>query len=370
MPEALKKSVEMQEKILKSTESILQQHEQMWRIIDNATRVNISKLPSYITQDYSAMFENPAIKAISERQNAFNALTASLVEPLQAFNNSYLDKINESMSLALKAYSDSATRLLADSVRNIVGNMGSALFEAVHSPAIEWIQSIDFSPMFNLLQGLNFDSDVLKRYRELNKVYLATMYECKWFPYAGWTVSMSLMSEVSDIIATSRGKSKRRELRIDKAILGYYTPKKIKNIKRTWRNSDLEPHIKKILGQAIEAHLRGEYALTITCLATMWEGLIHRKLHIEGRCGQKKTKEKFAELIDENDFEPIFADFYENLIVSQCDTPDDVIEGVPNRNGVSHSKYQKYPNKKASLNAILLTDFIIALEPKLEMEEN
>ena len=46
-----------------------------------------------------------------------------------------------------------------------------------------------------------------------------------------------------------------------------------------------------------------------------------------------------------------------------CDTPEDVIDGVPNRNGVSHSKYKRYPNKKASLNAILLTDFIIGLSP-------
>jgi len=138
-------------------------------------------------------------------------------------------------------------------------------------------------------------------------------------------------------------------------------------MKRTWKESDYEPHIKRMLGQAIDAHLRGEYALTISCLATMWEGLIHHKLHIEGRYGQKKTKEGFAKLIDENDYEVIFSDFYENLIVSQCDTVDDVKEGVPNRNGVSHSKYKKYPNKKASLNAILLTDFIIKLEP-LEIE--
>lgn len=364
----------MQETFQKRMAPMLKQQEQTQGILDATTmsKVNIPdfSLPTYITRDYSAMFENPAIKAISERQNSFNALTASLVEPLHAFTNSYVYKINELISLALKTYSESATRLLADSVSSIVGNMSSALLEAIHSPAIEWIQSFDFSPMFNLLERLKFDSDVLKRYRELNNVYLTTMYECKWFPYAGWTVSVSLMSEVSDIIATSRGKSKNRERRINKVILGYYTPNEIKNIKRTWKNSDLEPHIKKILGQAIEAHLRGEYALTITCLATMWEGLIHRKLHINGRCGQKKTKEKFAELIDENDFEPIFADFYENLIVSQCDTPEDIIEGVPNRNGVSHSKYKKYPNKKASLNAILLTDFIIALEPKLETEEN
>lgn len=101
----------------------------------------------------------------------------------------------------------------------------------------------------------------------------------------------------------------------------------------------------------------------------MWEGLIHHKLHINGRYNQEKTKKDFAELIYENDFEPIFSEFYEKLIVSQCDTPEQVIDGVSNRNGISHSKYKKYPNKKASLNAILLTDFIIALTPKDLLKE-
>ena len=113
--------------------------------------------------------------------------------------------------------------------------------------------------------------------------------------------------------------------------------------------------------------MRGEYALTIACLATMWESLIQQKYGLSGRRAQNKIKKDFAELIDENDYEAIISDFYNNLIVSQCNTPDEVIEGVPNRNAISHGKYRRYPNKKASLNAILLTDFIISLEPKSNM---
>ena len=47
-------------------------------------------------------------------------------------------------------------------------------------------------------------------------------------------------------------------------------------------------------------------------------------------------------------------------------------EGVPNRNGIAHSWYKKYPNKKASLNASVLTDFIINLNPRetAEVTEN
>ena len=43
---------------------------------------------------------------------------------------------------------------------------------------------------------------------------------------------------------------------------------------------------------------------------------------------------------------------------------EDVVDGVPNRHGVAHSWYPKYPSQKAALNAILLTDFVINLKPK------
>lgn len=72
----------------------------------------------------------------------------------------------------------------------------------------------------------------------------------------------------------------------------------------------------------------------------MWEGLIHHKLHITGRYSQKKTGRDFTELIKENDLKPVFGEFYEKLIVCDCNTVDEVVEGIPNRNGVSHSKYK------------------------------
>lgn len=83
------------------------------------------------------------------------------------------------------------------------------------------------------------------------------------------------------------------------------------------------------------------------------------------------TKRELAELTESNDYDKIFSDYFDQFIVSQCNKVDDVVDGVPNRHGVSHSWYHSYPNKKASLNAILLTDFIIHLEPlEEERQEN
>lgn len=285
----------------------------------------------------------------------------SLEIPQYNFSSALLDNIS--------AISENSKLLCANIGKMIdtTRTASSIIAQSLNSPALEWLRTFDPTPLLaglQAIQALNLDRKILGRF---NRSYLMAMYECKWFPYVGWTAGIDLVTEISDILATSRGASKRRNQRVDKAILDYYTKKEIKRIKREWNASDLEFHIKKILGQAIEAHLRGEYALTIACLATMWESLIQQKYGLSGRRAQNKIKKDFAELIDENDYEAIISDFYNNLIVSQCNTPDEVIEGVPNRNAISHGKYRRYPNKKASLNAILLTDFIISLEPKSNM---
>lgn len=250
--------------------------------------------------------------------------------------------------------------LLPKSIRELSCSM-IKITEAMNSLAIKWLQSIDFSPLQNVLKKLTRGLN-LERLKALKKEFLQAMYECYWFPYVGSANSISLMTDVFDIIATSRGASKRREKRIDQVIFSYYTTSKIKDIKRRWKNSDLKPHIKKILGQAIEAHLRGEYVLTISCLASMWESLIYNKAGITTPLQQKKTKEKFKTLSERNGFDDVFSEFYDHFILGYVNSPEDVIDGVPSRNGCLHGQYKKYPNKKASLNAILLTDFIISFQ--------
>lgn len=100
----------------------------------------------------------------------------------------------------------------------------------------------------------------------------------------------------------------------------------------------------------------------IPFLATMWEGIIKSKV---GK-NEKKFKEKCKDLVDENGYDEVFSDFFNNLIFGQCYSVNDVVDGIPNRNGVAHSWYIKYPSQKAALNAILLTDFVLSLKPKMK----
>ena len=307
--------------------------------------------------------------------NSHLCIDNPLLKPFESFQSPALDFASHisdyQIATGVTSALESIGKVLTSPIYEKIGSFANRFGEIIHnnlSPAIQWLQSIDYNPIITFLQNIDFDVDISKRYKELNKAYLQAMFDCNWFPYAGWSTDISLFTEVNDILSTSRGISKRCINRVNKAIFTYYTDSKIRNIKRSWKSSDLEPHIKKILCQAIEAYRRREYALTISCLATMWEGWLKDKMPIKKRTTEE-YKSDVKELVVENGYEEIVGDFYNKLIIKTCYSVEETNVDIPNRHGVAHSWYRKYPNKKASLNAILLTDFIINLKPIEQLEE-
>ena len=53
-----------------------------------------------------------------------------------------------------------------------------------------------------------------------------------------------------------------------------------------------------------------------------------------------------------------------DLVFYKCYSMDEVIPDVPGRHSIAHGWFDKYPSRKAALNAILFTDFLIGLQPK------
>lgn len=321
----------------------------------------VIKLSTNVGVAMNSLKHSNTIKTVGEIVIAANAHH-------YVFKNTLLEKAVLGMPAMFQSFNNSVVKLVAKSVHKSINLFGPAFVAVVNSPVMDWLQSIDISSIRFVLENLASELDDPERYKKLKQIYLTTMYECKWFPYAGLIADFSLTMKILDIMETSRGASKSREKRIDRVILDYYDKDRIKFIKRRWNEFNLESYIKRILKQALEAHLRGEYALCISSLATMWEGLIYIKANnatMQDRHRQKMgmTKKALEDLTIANDYDQIFSDYFNKFIVSQCNTIDDVVDGVPNRHSVSHSWYRKYPSKKASLNAILLTDFILGLEP-------
>ena len=382
MPDGFEEYLNQTEKINESIQPVIQSQEEIRKITEAASAIQRFHIDSPAMDALKRIEESAVIRNLER-------LSLSCVMPDYSFQNPWLESIGRNtVTAALGMYS--AASLLGDyiqrnqemissitaSMQALANSYGEAIASIVQSPVFQWLDELNALPVRSIMDDLQIQDDGLyEKYEQLEEAYYSTLMECKWFPYAAWAADLNLFAEVSDIMATSRGASQRREKRIDRAILAYYDNKEIRRIKKSWKASSMDAHIKKILGQAIEAHLRGEYALSISSLATMWEGLIYVKAHnatMQDRHRQKmdKTKKELADLTQSNDYHSIFSDYFDRFIVSQCNAVEDVIDGVPNRHGASHSWYHKYPNKKASLNAILLTDFIINLQPIVDNQSN
>lgn len=376
LPDGLEEHLEQKEKINESIQPIIQSQEAIRKIVE--------PMSSAVQKLYVDMPAVDALKRLGESAAIKNLgkLAISNMMPHYNFSNPLLESTGKNTAFATMGMFSAVSLLseriksnydwinsLTASMKALSDSYTNAIASIVQSPVFRWLSDLEALPVRSILEDLRIpENGLYERYKALEETYYSTLMECKWFPYAAWAADLNLFAEVSDIMATSRGASKRREQRIDRAILAYYDKTEIRYIKRSWKETDSDSHIKKILGQAIEAHIRGEYALTISSLATMWEGLIYIKAHNatmkeRHRQNMNKTKQELAELTQSNDYNSIFSDYFDRFIVSQCNAVEDVIDGVPNRHGASHSWYHKYPNKKASLNAILLTDFIIKLEP-------
>jgi len=369
IPEGLSKSLEVTQKLTESMRPILETQEAIRAItrpiqemaaINRATFDLIDRnslaLDSLSMSNQTAQLIAPALEA-----------RAALYEPigLAALKMSDYHIDTSAFQLASKV-----TSILPPSYMSTIHsvlNSYAPLWErtVIQSPFLNWLNTVDISPLTRIWEHWDIDELFKNRYDELKQLHLQVMYSAKWFPYASTLADDNLFEEINEIIFSSRINaddtiSKRCEKRIDKAILSFYTPKEIRRIKKQWKESDLEPYMKKALGQALEAYLRKEYALVIPFLATMWEGIIKGKT-VENT---KKPKEDFKKLVDENGYDEVFSDFYNNMVISTCYSAEEMNDGVPNRHGVAHGRYVKYPTQKAALNAILLTHFVINLKPK------
>ena len=255
---------------------------------------------------------------------------------------------------------------IAQSISSL-GNIGIGDL-GLNDALSRWLDVFDFSYLNETLeliqraQSITFD---LERYK---RRYIRDMYDAEWFPYVGWNVSLSLAFELNDILAHTR-KSKNRVKQIDKAVIGYYTKKRLDAIRREWKNSDLSKPIRDIMCQAIKAYQNKEYACVSITLSSLWQAIIFEKANDPGGRKDNPTKRHFKELVEWNAYDEIFADFFNNFIMKDCRSPEQNPKGIPARNGNQHGWHKEVPTQKAALNAIMLTDFLVRLEPLGVMEE-
>lgn len=348
VPQSLLKSIEMGNKIVSAYQPLFQQPVALQRMQEtlNATSIMTESI-------------------LNAQQNIQNALYSptmqQMIQGLAAVPKLYFDFDNSPMITEIRSLIESdAFKSSVLAVQRIYDSMATIY----DSPVFKWIQTFDFNPFFESLKELSIpelDSEKIKQ------VYLHEMYDAHWFPGTIWSADLMLTLDVIDVIGSTR-KSKNRVRQIDRAVYSYYTKSVIEGMKKDWRKLNLPEYLMRILHQAVQAYHRKEYAITVVVLSTQWEGIIYNKAHDDGRKITEKTKRYLAALAEQNNYLEIFKSYYDEFIMYNCNSPAETIVDVPGRNSAAHSFYEKYPTRKAALNAILFTDFLLSLEP-LE-EEN
>lgn len=260
---------------------------------------------------------------------------------------------------------------LSDVVSSITASYVDKLnvVTSVLEPLVAYLREIAYSPLSKLqkfFQELQLD----QYFARLNNIYLEELVVARWFPVAIATKNAEFFKDIINAVDTTRKGSKNRTKKLDQVFFAFYDVDTIDDIKRYWRTKDLPNHIKRILVEAIQAYKRRQYALTLSALAPLWQGIIQEKAKgwQKGKTNNK-TKQEFQSLITENDCNKFVEYYFDEYVFYPCYGIEEVKDDVPGRNSVCHSWYKAYPTRKAALNAILFTDFLLNLKP-LKKGEN
>ena len=383
--------MEIGEKLRDSVAPIIEQQERIHRIVGAASIPAIT-VSSPALDAIKSITDNSPMRALQENSAMVNALAentnamqkiAGVGSAVEALHNSSTVHALGEMAIksaiptyqfespalkAIEAWSNSAVANLATGLTALIQNPVMQEIQAINTNLGKWLNTIDFSPLTSILeniQNIGFDYD----YEEVNEVFLKAMFDARWFPYAGWIADFRIVDAMLEILDTSRA-SKNRVKRIDKLIFSYYDKDEINNLKRGWRQMNLPSYMTRILVQSVQAYHRREYALTVSALSTLWEGIIQEKVNDTSYRISRKTRENLSKLIEENEFDKIFSSFCEEFIFYNCTKPEEVKPDVPGRHGIAHCWYDTYPNRKMALNAILFTDFLLGLKPLEKTEED
>lgn len=201
-------------------------------------------------------------------------------------------------------------------------------------------------------------------WRAYQRKCLCALMDAKWCPSLLSDLPEQEMIPLNKILAKKMSQEKQVEA-IDRFVFKRFGRDYIVGILEKWPSLPISPDVRRLMCEAVKAYRRKEYGLVIHSLPVQWEGIIKEKAHLPERVSSAVLKDAVKMLVSENEYPRILSTFYEEFIMYQCYGVKDYIPDVPGRNAIAHGWLPEYPSRKAALNAILFTDFLLHLD-KLE----
>lgn len=201
-------------------------------------------------------------------------------------------------------------------------------------------------------------------WRAYQRKCLRALMDAKWCPSLLFDLPEQEMIPLNKILAKEIPPEKRVEA-IDRFVYRRFGRDYIAGILEDWAKLPIPSCVSRLMCEAVRAYRRKEYGLVVHSLPVQWEGIVKQKASLPERVRSSVLKAAVEKLISENSHPKILYTFYDEFVMYQCDSSADYIPDVPGRNAIAHGWFPEYTSRKAALNAILFTDFLLHLD-KLE----
>jgi len=183
-----------------------------------------------------------------------------------------------------------------------------------------------------------------------------------WLYHHGWPPIVNVdIRSIPVLHHVAQGEvNDATQLIVDEGIVKLHTSKVMKKIYQGWRHRCCLTSRLPILKQVIDGHIRGDYALTTPVLLAQLEGLLVEKT---GHCGRVSGK-TYKELLDRSlpdhvilNLDDAVYQLITEKVLSQFEHGKKPSFDLA-RHAILHGADLEYANKKTSLKAILLFDFV------------
>lgn len=177
-----------------------------------------------------------------------------------------------------------------------------------------------------------------------------------WWILPDWTIS-----EIFNVVSLYK-EGKKKE--IEKQIISFFDNKKLNRMLKEWKQNPLLKSRMHILKDAIWAHNKGKYTLSVPALLPQLEGIMVEGLELTGRVPYKELKESFEAKLktpEENFISITKSSGYriiEKYISEKFEWGQPTNSKAVGRHTILHGHHTNYNRKKTSLKLILLIDYV------------
>jgi len=176
-----------------------------------------------------------------------------------------------------------------------------------------------------------------------------------WWIFPDWTPA-----DIFNVVSLYKeGKKKQIEMQI----MTFFDNKKLNKILKEWKQNPLLKSRIHILKDAIWAHNKGKYTLSVPVLLPQLEGIMVEGLELKGKVRYKELRESFKDKLKASEVDFIYTIKSSGYRIIEQYISEKFEWGEPinlkvSRHAILHGHHTNYNRKKTSLKLILLIDYV------------